>query len=189
MREGVGEDGAREVGGAGRGSEGVHAEAVSAAAPATKVRRFTGGLPYVGWGTACHGTRGGGPWVGASQGDAGRSVGDPVPAHSRHPAGVASLPRVVFGVPAGQAPGSAGRSAPSAAAAGRAEGPLLGGGREVGPGLRRVVLVRHAAHGIARGSRDGAPDRSLTPLTAARVGRSGGRQGWREGDSTGGRTA
>ncbi|GGT50959.1 hypothetical protein GCM10010243_31300 [Streptomyces matensis] len=149
----MGEDGAREAGGAVRGSEDVHAEAVSAAAaPATKVRRFTGGLPDVGWGDGLSRHRGRRSLGGRSVGDPGGPSSDPVPAHSRHPAGPASLPRVVFGVPAGQAPGSAGRAAPSAGAAGRAEGPLLGGGREVAPGLRRVVLVRHAAHGNARGA-------------------------------------
>ncbi|GHF00874.1 hypothetical protein GCM10018789_33330 [Streptomyces werraensis] len=153
----MGEDAARDVGGAGRGSEDVHAEAVSAAAaPATKVRRFTGGLPDVGWGDGLsRRTRAGpsvedpGPEVRRGPGRGG-PAGDRVPGHSRHPAGAASLPRVVFGVPAGQAPGSAGRAPPSAGAVGRAEGPLLGGGREVGPGLRRVVLLRHDAHGNAR---------------------------------------
>ncbi|GHE28303.1 hypothetical protein GCM10018771_04620 [Streptomyces cellulosae] len=130
------------MGGAGRGAEDVHAEAVSAAAaPATKVRRFTGGLPDVGWGDG----------LSRHPGAADRTRSqDRAPGHSGHPAGAASLPRVVFGVPAGQAPGSAGRAAPSAGAAGRAEGTLLGGGRDMGPGLRRVVLVRHAAHGNAR---------------------------------------
>ncbi|GGQ90501.1 hypothetical protein GCM10010267_61760 [Streptomyces griseorubens] len=187
----MGEDGAREAGGAVRGSEDVHAEAVSAAAaPATKVRRFTGGLPDVGWGTACHGTRGGASWAGAPWGRT-RAV-------RRR-----TRCRPILGTPPGP------RHSPVWFSASlRARLLALRAGprqpqvqRAVQKGPCSVVVVRWRRGSGASswcgtpptvtpaGPRDGAPDRSLTPLTAARVGRSGGRQGWREGDSTGGRTA
>ncbi|GGQ46868.1 hypothetical protein GCM10010250_17210 [Streptomyces althioticus] len=186
----MGEDGAREAGGAVRGSEDVHAEAVSAAAaPATKVRRFTGGLPDVGWGDGLSRHRGRRSLGGRSVGDPGGPSSDPVPAHSRHLPGPRHSP-VWF---------SASLRARLLALRAGPRHPQVQ--RAVQKGPCSVVVVRWRRGSGASswcgtpptvtpaGPRDGAPDRSLTPLTAARVGRSGGRQGWREGDSTGGRTA